>query len=401
MTIWCKHFFRASNDRGFKLSIFILLMICFCSCGKDKSGFTQATNYSDETLNYSLDSVTIDVDVLGLFYYKLFSAKEINGVDYFFGWNTSTLSIDVVDLNSESFNWSLKVDLDGPNGVGDVKGMAVVNFDSIFLMSGQKLSLVDSSSRVLQSWGINEKNQFKGFDEYKQNLTTGELFNIHFQPDDGMMYFRLHHVNYVWCDPDLSYYEEPFIGRVNLVTNEFEELEVFYPDFYKEYSYGYRDSPAVSFDNRGNINYTFPVSSNIYQYNILSKETKVLGGESSYTENHADYLDKSKCRDSQASMKHSLLNVKFLGIYNVDNKYVRFHISGIPEGKVDGRYYTNTDKKMYMSAFDMNMHLIEEIELKRGYGANWTFPLDNKLYVLKPRGEENLLGFNIFNFVLN
>ncbi|MGW8122266.1 DUF4221 family protein [Roseivirga echinicomitans] len=379
----------------------MLVLICFSSCSKTKSDFIKETNYSDEALNYSLDSVTVDVDFRGLFYYKLFSAKEIGGIDYFFGWNSSTSSIDVINLNDESFDRALKLDPFGPNGVGDVKGMSVVNFDSIFLISGQKLSLVDSSSKVLMSWGINNKNQFKGFDEYSQNITTGELFNIHFEPDQGMLYFRLHHVNYVWCDPDLSYYQEPFVGRVNLRTNEFEELEVFYPDFYKKYSYGYRDSPAVSFDNKGNINYTFSTSSNIYQYNIKSQVTTVFGGESLYTENHADYLDKYNCKDSQASMKHSLVNVKFLGIYNAGSEYVRFHISGIPEGKVDGKYNTNTDKKMFMSVFDADMHLIEEIEMKKGYGANWTFSLDNKLYVIKPRGKENLLGFNRFNFLSN
>ena len=67
---------------------------------------------------------------------------------------------------------------DGPNGVADVRGLHVINYDSILFMSTQKLTLMNSDAALVRKWGINDKNEFEGFDNSKYVITTEEAFNI-------------------------------------------------------------------------------------------------------------------------------------------------------------------------------------------------------------------------------
>jgi len=384
-----------------ELIIVFLVMLLF-GCGSQKTNSLKviSVSKSDVELEYVIDSLSIDVEDSGLFYYPLFSNIKIGVTNYFFGWNHTNNKLDIINLGNLKLERSIKYDVDGPNGIGKIKGLNVVSFDSIFFLSDKRLVLVDTTSKIVADWGINSRNEFAGFDQFAHNITTEENFNIQYNRKTKKIYARLHFPMYSWCDESLDYYKENIVAELDLKHLIFKELQIKYPEFYTQRFYGFRDIPAVSFDNRGYITFDFSVHSNLYQYDIDSESVEIFGGASDFTDNHASFLQNQDCNDTRAGMKHNLLNVKFLQIQYDPFKhlYYRFHWSNIPEHKINGKYSSYNDKRLYLSVFDESFGKIDEIELDRKHGAVWSFITENGLYVLKPRGTENLLGFSVIKF---
>ncbi|GAB5523544.1 MAG: hypothetical protein Roseis2KO_14160 [Roseivirga sp.] len=360
--------------------------------------------YSDQKIKYEIDSVTIDVGDYGLFHYPVFSVAEIDSVNYYFGWNNKTRSLNIVNLDEQRLERSIFYDPNdpndpnGPDGVGEVKGMTVQNFDSIFFMSNLNISLMDTASVLRSKWGINDRNEFSGFDKYNHNLTTEESFNILYDKGSQKMYVRLHFPQYPWCDPSLDYYKENMIAELDLVSKRFREVKMPFPEYFQKENYGFRNIPSVTKGDENSLNITFSVSANIYELDIESDIVNSFGGKSEFTENHASSLDQDDCQDTQAGMKHNLRNVKYLQLHFDPYRqlYYRFHWSEVAEHSSDGKLSSYRNKRLYLSVFDSSFNKVAEWDIDRKHGASWCFVTRKGFYVLKPRGEENLLGFNVF-----
>lgn len=368
-----------------------------CSSG-DRGGYVIETSYSDQKIKYEIDSVTIDVGDYGLFHYPIFSVAEIGEVNYFFGWNNKTRSLNVINLDEQRLERSIFYDPNGPDGVGEIKGMTVQNFDSIFFMSNLNISLMDTAAVLHAKWGINDRNEFSGFDEYNHNLTTEESFNILYDNESKKIYTRLHFSKYPWCDPSLDYYKENMIAELDLSDKRFREVRMPFPEYFQKQNYGFRNIPSITKGDENSLNITFSVSSNIYEFNLESDAVNSFGGKSEFTENHASSLDQDDCQDTQAGMRHNLRNVKYLQLHFDPYRqlYYRFHWSEVAEHRSDGKFSSYRDKKLYLSVFDSSFNKVEEWNVDRKHGASWCFVTRKGLYVLKPRGKENLLGFNVF-----
>lgn len=377
-------------------------MIVSCSRNSKDLLYLVDTEISDlELPSLKIDSISIDIGDYGLFYYPLNTTAEIQGARFYFGWNHTTFSLDIVNLDQSEYSKSIKYEINGPNGLGDVKGIAVVNLDSIFFMSSQHLLLVNSNSNVVSKWGINDKNEFEGFNSLEHNLTTEEGFNIFFDKQTNKLYTRLHFPRYAWCDPSLGYYSENFVAELDLDSLTFQELDISYPKEFRELSYGLRDVPSVTFDPSGFINYTFSVSSNVYQYSLKTGKKSSYGGASNFTSNLAESLPIEDCPDTPLSMKHNLLNVKFMQLFQDPYRelYYRFHWGDVSEQRADGRFSAYNDKPLFLTVFDYRLNKLSEIQVDRKQGAAWCFVDKEGLHILKPRGRENLLGFNLYKFL--
>ncbi|MBO3699872.1 DUF4221 family protein [Fabibacter sp. E12] len=386
-----------------KIIIILCSVVAFCSCSNQNGEkyLLETTFSSQKNLVLEVDSISIDVGDYGLFYYPLSTTAEIQGTRFYFGWNHTTFSLDIVNLDKSEYYKSIKYEVNGPNGIGDVKGLSVVDFDSIFFLSSQYLTLIDSNTNVTSKWGINEKNEFQGFSSQDHNLTTEETFNIFFDNRTKKLYARLHFPRFAWCDTELGYYNENFIGELDLFNLSFRELNIGYPPEFRELSFGFRDIPAVTFDPSGLINYTFSISSNIYQYSLETGKTSSFGGASDFTRNHADALQIEDCPDTPLGMKHNLLNVKFMHLLQDPYRklYYRFHWGDVPEHRADGRFNAYNDKPLFLTVFDDQLKKLMEMEVDRKQGAAWCFVDEAGLHILKPRGSENVLGFNLYKFL--
>lgn len=383
--------------------LFLLALSITFSCSSENGrsfNVVEATSSYSKIPTMDIDSISIQMGEYGLFYYPINSVSNVGGTRYYFGWNENTLSLDVVDLDKSKYLKSIFFERQGPNGIGDIKGFTAVSFDSIFFMSSQYIMHADSTGKIVNKWGINDRNQFEGFDANKHNLTTEETFNIFYDSNSNKLYAKLHYPNYSWCDPSLKYFSERFIGELDLKSLTFKELDVFYPEEYQSHFFGFRDIPAVTFDSNGFINYTFSISSNLYQYSIRTGETKVFGGTSDFTNNHAGELGIDQCRDTPEGLKHNLLNVKYFHIHHDSYRglYYRFHSGEVPEIKNNGKYSAYNDKPLFLTIFDEDLKKISELEVDNKQGAIWSFVDKEGLHVLKPRGKENILGFNLFKF---
>lgn len=379
--------------------LLLLIVISGCESG-DKHGYELETDQSIFLAEFKVDSITINMGEFGLFHYPVFSVAEIDSVNYYFGWNNKNKTLDIVDMDVMQLHSSISYDEEGPEGIGEVKGMVVESFDSIFFMSKLKIARVDTTSRILSVWGINERNQFSGFDASRHSLTTEESFNIIYDRKRKKIYTRLHFTQYPWCDSSLDYYKENFIGSLDLVNMSFEQLQMPFPEYFQNENYGFRNIPSVTAGSNDKLNITFSVSSNIYQYDLSTNAVLQVGAKSEYGANHADALEQDDCTDTQASLKHNLLNVKYLSLYHdpYQHLYYRFHWGEVPEQRADGKYSAYNDKKLYLSVLDRGLAKVGEWEVDRRQGASWCFVNNKGLYVLKPRGEEDILGFNLYKF---
>jgi len=348
----------------------------------------------------TIDSLSIEMGKKGLFYYPLYSVSKIDGQWIYFGWNEVHRTLDVVNLAELKYLRSISFQYEGPDGVGDVKGLNVINYDSIFFLSSQQLALVNSASHIVEKWGVNDKNEFSGFDNIKNVITTEESFNILYDRKRKKLFTKLHHPNYKWCDPNLAYYFESYVAELDLVKKEFRSLEIPYPSIYQEAHFGLRDVPSGMMGKNGELNFTFSISSNIYQYSTTEEKLTVLGGTSDFTDNMAKSLPIGDCSETPKSMKHNLLNVKYLHLmFDPYRKlYYRFHWGEVPENRADGRFSAYNDKPLYLSVFDFNMAKIGESEVDRKQGPVWSFVTEEGLYVIKARGKEDILGFNLYKF---
>lgn len=381
-----------------------VFLACFCiiigfGCSpKDEGNYAIESNYSDQKIKYDIDSVTIDAGDYGLFHYPIFSVAEIGSVDYYFGWNNKTRSLDIINLDEERLERTIYYDSNGPDGIGEVKGMVVQSFDSIFFMSNINISLMDTTSVLRAKWGINDRNEFSGFDRFNHNLTTEESFNILYDSRSKRIYTRLHFPQYPWCDPSFDYYKENMIAELDLVSKRFREVKMPFPEYFQKENYGFRNIPSVTKGDKNSLNITFSVSSNIYEFDLESDLVNSFGGKSEFTDNHADNLGQDDCQDTQAGMKHNLRNVKYLQLHFDPYRqlYYRFHWSEVAEHKSDGKFSSYRDKQLYLSVFDSSFNKVAEWDIDRKHGASWCFVTEKGLYVLKPRGKENLLGFNVF-----
>ncbi len=382
-----------------ELSIFLIYVFITGCQFTQSEPFLAESLISNQQISLETDSLTIDAGDYGMFHYPIFSSAKINDNHYFFGWNNQINQLDVFDLDNQEMIKSISYEMEGPLGLGEVNGLKVVSFDSIFFMSKLYVILADSA-KAYESWGINARNEFKGFDVVNHNLTTEESFNIQFDQKQKRLYTRLHFPNYRWCDPKLDYYKENIIAELDLVNKEFKEIDFDFPDHFHRNNFGFRNIPNITYSQSGVINITFSILSNVYQYDLRSSTELVFGGNSHNTDNVASSLDKGACSDMEARMKHNLRNVNFLQLHHDPFKdlYYRFHWGNVSAQKADGKYNSFRDKKLYLTVFDQDLRKVKELEIDRRHGASWCFVNDKGLHVLKPRGKENLLGFNVFKF---
>ena len=139
----------------------------------------------------------------------------------------------------------------------------------------------------------------------------------------------------------MEYYKESFVAELDLENLVFKELDVPYPEIYYDTHFGFRDIPTGTIGGDGKLNFTFSISSNLYQYSETEGQVRAFGATSDFTDNMANELPIADCTEASKAMKHNLLNVKYLQLLfdPYKNLYYRFHWGQVPERKNDGNKF--------------------------------------------------------------
>ena len=137
-----------------KLTFFICFLV---SCTLQKSQtpeiIKQPSSYSaylaqdEKKIKFRIDSSIVNRSVC------LMPFVSPDSRHYLFYLSGYSNTICVFDINSAILKKKIQIQRMGPDGVGDIKGFEVINFDSIYITSAfrRKLYLADSSAKIIST----------------------------------------------------------------------------------------------------------------------------------------------------------------------------------------------------------------------------------------------------------
>jgi len=378
--------------------ILIFLTIISISCKRDRKEekYIIKSKWASDRELYQVktDSIQIAIDSNSIATYFTVSIFTENNIDYLFGYNAVTSSIDIFNLTARKFYKRLKLkrdstffknldkqDLDKNRSITDIH---VLNFDSIIVnYSNKKIFILDTSMRVkkvVELAGSALKNKVSG-----QSTSYSNNFRMFFF-DKKLILGQIYSV-YNWEE------KVPSFLSLDLVKEE----NTFLPLTYSNYLYdikgnaGYMTAIATSeFQKPGVLTYGFFYESNIYQYNPKDSNIYSYGGKMSNGKNIVDSISYHTDEDLKKWDVHILENSQFFNImYDKYRKlYYRFSLKNIPYK--NGKYYNSLlDKPLILMVFNEKLELIKELELpKYLYAVNTWFVTPEGLFI-SPTGRKN------------
>jgi len=119
-----------------------IIGICIFSCEQKKE-------ISNNPLEYISDTSTIAIDRKTEPYTR--TLQYLDGNIYW--WNSNRETISVIDLTTKKIEKTIKIERDGPNGLGNPLGIFVLNPDSIYVPTmAYELSLVNGNGNSLADY---------------------------------------------------------------------------------------------------------------------------------------------------------------------------------------------------------------------------------------------------------
>jgi hypothetical protein len=154
-----------SYTRKMRQSILFISIFAFCiSCSTDKQSETKgkAQEYHEKLVlkplnvkTFSLDATTSSSNS-----YSHYFKDQSNGSEYLMLLNRQTLNLYTFDWKTGESLSKIKLEREGPNGVGRPLTMVVKTLDSIYVLDPAhfRLALINSKGKVLKSYSLNENS---------------------------------------------------------------------------------------------------------------------------------------------------------------------------------------------------------------------------------------------------
>lgn len=381
----------------------IILISTLVSCGDRE--LKKETFYSDKIISYTVEELNIPInsDLNNDYPY---SSLYLNGNSvYFIGFNAPNHKLDVFNLNQEKYEFSIYLETDGPNKVGDPWDFYVHNMDSIFYLdNSSNLHIIDRNARVLNSINLNKQNSRLA---YKASPIS---FKLHYSQVGRNVYFNSYSIKHL---PKKSqYYQEPIITWINLENEKLNSFPITFPESYSKDGFflGETMEPNVTFFS-DEIFYSFPAEHFFYKYDIKNKSTEKYWAESSNTANEAKLMPADDYQDLNKRIVHRIENPYFYPLLKdpYRNLYYRIHFGDIPH-KVDDlgtQFNSMTEKPEFLMVFDSEFKVITEIRLPfNRLSAQSCFVTNEGLFFpnnhyLNPDLSEDYLSFLVYKFENN
>jgi len=375
---------------------FILLFNILASCTNSRESkylinSKEASN-SDEYI-LSIDSIRIPRKPEFNLAYFTYSIYSKNNVDYLFGYNASSGTIDIIDLTNRVsykqlhlsrdtavFKQLDKQDLDKGKSITDI---SVINFDSILLnYSNRKLLILDTGMVIKKNIDLNLTAYQSGI--LGMPISYGHSFKWLFF--NGELLFNQMYPNNDWN------LKKPIISSLNITTDKLNPL----PIVYSEYLYqtkgkaGFLTSVLTSeFQSKDLLTYSFLYESNIYQYNPKSATITAYGATTSKGKNLVDSME-YQGDDLKMWDKHNIENTQFLNVMydKYRNLYYRFSLRNIPYK--NGKYFSSTiDKPLTLMVFNEKFEVIKEIDMPPYVYAPSTSFITKEGLFISPTNQKN------------
>jgi len=263
------------NMKNITFTIINLICIFILSCNSKSTKNQCIPHDLKEVEPKVIDSLNIKVGNTTSDEYISTQVKEINGQQYLFRFNdyqsnTHPASIEVYNLQSESFVKRIDLPMEGPNNYYGVVNFTVHNFDSIFLHNEANpltFYLTDTAANNVDRWYAKGRYEAAGW---------AYSAPPHYDPVEKKIWFYSISPMYFYPD-DKKFFNQAYLSTFDLSDNTVKSFDqLTYPD---QYVTEFKNGNWYPWYERPRYNYS---DKKAYISFALSPQIKVIEGDSIY-----------------------------------------------------------------------------------------------------------------------
>lgn len=358
-------------------NIFILIFILTGCVGK--------TNCD---LNRLKNDLNIEISIPQLHKYSI--ASSITDNDHFIGfvgYNNANHSIDI--FKGSYFHKSIKLEFEGPGAIDEIRGVKGFDKDKYILISRNKIRIIEENGGVVEELNISTltSDSPKGVDlsEYHPYIRPEKGVDFYFDYKSGWLYIPLNNFYFPeWISAEAYQRGKRFIGKINIVSGEFNYVDIDYPEFMANELYGTLSEVKTTFDNQGNMIYGFEGFPNVFVYNFVSEKLVHVPNRNNFEMIPPLYNTSDLFGYSKDKVRYYRLIFNFL-----DNKLYQVVLRPHPEGGYD----------TFIRCFNEDFSFKSEGKLEKGISTQSVLIAEAGLYCLDMSTRENNLSYVNFNFI--
>lgn len=300
-----------TNFLNLRPLLFLFTILTLTGCGS-------GTKRIDDSLAISYSDMNIDHNDLILSNY-FFKTKIIRG-DSLWSFDIKTNTLALFDLEENKPLLNIEFSLDGPNFIGNQISDFTVNASSILILDLGYLSIFNFQGR------IQKRIELKNIKGYSSLFRLDKMASL---SETEVIISVAHLVGRVPGIPTPE--ATPIFIKVNLQTEAISFLEPSYPAnaLLADPSQGYWGitAPITLIHDNSRIIYSFSFSSDIYEFNLLTKNISVHKARTKLTENKKPPLAAEQYKNTRELAKFGLggLNFKNVQYDSKNQRYFRLH----------------------------------------------------------------------------
>ena len=344
-----------------RILIISLIILSLANCKRSNPTYQNLNvkYIGEDGYNLNWEDIYIPIDSSTYTVYPIFSGSHLSGRDYLCGYNRKGHSIDIFDITNRTFLMHIFLENRGPDGLNELSGFYIHNWDSIFVYSYYELCIIDSAGNIhykknLKDFPLVERGK-------KGNLDATISFNLYYAKERQSVFLNYTPRNVGFCSNE--FYKIPFVAEYKLAQDTLELLPINYSEFFMENKdVGDLFVSYVSLcDN--NIIYNFTGESNIYLYNLQTRQNEAFGARSSFTKNTTSSIGPNA--GLTKIQQHNVESVEFLYTYydKYRNLFYRLHYGDQKYQISENEFNTYDDKSLYLMIFNKDLELIKELKL--------------------------------------
>lgn len=364
----------------------IIISLTFQGCSKDKSHpfIDQVTLEFKENIIFPLDSMTkrnsknigFSSKINALYLYN-----EINHSIYFF------------DLETKLESKRIKLEKEGPNGIGDVSKLIVLNYDSIFTFNryNNHLYLLNRSGDII------EKTSLFSINEPDPSIQT-------FSP--SISYSNVNKSLYLPIRPNsrTDNKRQTVVLEYNVLNGEKKFIKQ-WPKEYNSYSNIGTTSFATLDEKNSKMLISFAFDDNIHEIDLKTGKEDIHYFGSDRLNEISVFKGK---QEMQIIMEYMSASSKYRNVFfdKHANYYLRTGLVGkkIPEGefKRGEKYKTINNDDIYNLIVILDSNFQKVGEVHKAILLDEVFSTSNGLYMKAPlvnRNNEDILVFKRYEYV--
>jgi hypothetical protein len=380
--------------------LYLLVFVLVSSCSKNAKNLKDTFGLvPKEVYVLPIDTLTPSQSFFGI------NQLDKTG-DFLYLIDTKKNIVRKYDYKTKKQLATIKLEVEGPNGVGHVSDILPCGADSIFVLSGYtyELSLINSKGKLLKKYRL---------------LSNDIKLNGHGIPEGGYASLPIgnneNHISkkgdfiYLGAYPilnndDKDYYEKGKSGiSINIETGEHYYL-IDYPKTYlNAYQQGWRFpgqyvwSSQTFNEEKGLCIFSFPADKNVYVYNVQTKKTSVHETPSAYFEDIV--LSKNIHPNADENYDFCVKNHNYERIYYDKYRKLYLRYCQHPNPKKNSPKDEHADMIMSIIIMNDKFERLGETMLDEKLGAGILFFRPEGIYLQSISYDEDQIQFTRYELV--